>query len=156
MLPEQFTAVMGAIAAASPHGLAIVEEAIDDAIASVNKEIKKLNQQNFGVDGFIPKSAFGAAERSPEIALHHTRAHAVMEETLGGVRKDLITFRDACALARDDIKGVDQGAADDLKVRTRLVDGLAVSVTDHGDGAYRGAVQDNGGLTASENNPYED
>lgn len=153
MLPEVFGGFIAAVQAATPRGLTLVETAIDDAIAQIGKQVEDLDLDNFNTVAFIRKSAFGAADRSPEVALHHTRAHAVMKATLEGVKTDLDKFKLACIAARDDIAGVDAAAATELKARLSAVTALSTALPGHGDDAYANAVQENGDTVATEQNP---
>lgn len=146
--------ILSAIAAATPRGLGIVEDAINTAITSIEDEVANLKKEEFGVNGFIPKSAFGATNRSAEMALHHTQAHAVVEETLTGVLADLVRFRDACIDAREDIKSVDRYLATDFDRARTVVDGLLVSTTS-GESARDAAVQGNPEVAPTDDNPYE-
>ncbi len=153
MLPEMFADFAAAAVKASPHGLTIVEDAIDLAVKSIDDELVNLDHQTFGVDGFIPVSAFGTADRSPELALHHTRAHAVIETTLIGVKKDLERFRTACVEARDLIKGADVQAGDDSRVLAARV--LAEGTTGNStDDYYNQAVNEEADAVPTEENPH--
>lgn len=152
MLPEQFAAFAAATVKASPTGLTIVEEAINKAVSSIDNQLSKLDHQTFGADGFIPRSAFGAADRSPELALHHTRAHAVIETTLIGVKKDLEKFRTACVEARALITGADEQAGDDSRILVARV--LAEGTTGSaGDDYYNQAVNEEADAVPTEENP---
>ncbi|KRA31287.1 MULTISPECIES: hypothetical protein [unclassified Nocardioides] len=152
MLPEQFADFAAAAVKASPHGLTIVEDAIDLAVSSIDHELVKLDHTTFGADGFIPVSAFGAADRSPELALHHTRAHAVIEKTLIGVKQDLARFRDACVEARALIVGADEQAGDASRILVARV--LAEGTTGtSSDDAYNQAVHTEADAVPTEENP---
>lgn len=152
MLPEQFAAFAAAAVKASPTGLTIVEEAIDKAVKSIDEQLKNLDDKAFSADGFIPGSAFGAADRSSELALHHTRAHAVIETTLVGVKKDLARFRTACIEARALITGADEQAGDDSRVLVARV--LSEATTgNYSDNAYQQAVNEEADAVPTEENP---
>lgn len=152
MLPEQFAAFAAAAVKASPTGLTIVEEAIDKAVKSIDEQLKNLDDKAFSADGFIPGSAFGAADRSSELALHHTRAHAVIETTLVGVKKDLARFRTACVEARALIIGADEQSGDDSRVLVARV--LSDGTTgNYSDNAYQQAVNEEADAVPTEENP---
>ncbi|GAA1531680.1 hypothetical protein [Nocardioides humi] len=153
MLPTEFGGFVAAVAKASPRGLTIVEEAIDTAIGELEEEIKNVKPDQFEQNAFIPKSAFGTAHRSPEVALHHTRAHAVMTATLEGVVADLEKFREACRLAHKDIQGVEDVITVDLQTKLAIAETLDDGVRRYGDTAYDRAVNDNAGTVATEENP---
>lgn len=155
VLPPALAPILWAIANATPRGLGIVEDAINTAITSIEDEVANLKKEEFGVNGFIPKSSFGSTDRSSEMALHHTKAHAVVEETLSGVLADLVRFRDACVDAREDIKSVDRYLATDFDQARTLVDGLLVSTTS-GQDARDAAVQGNPDVAPTDDNPYEE
>lgn len=152
MLPEQFAAFAAAAVKASPTGLTIVEEAIDKAVKSIDEQLKNLDDKAFSADGFIPGSAFGAADRSSELALHHTRAHAVIETTLVGVKKDLARFRTACIEARALITGADEQAGDDSRVLVARVLSEA-TIGNYSDNAYQQAVNEEADAVPTEENP---
>ncbi|WP_182379698.1 hypothetical protein [Nocardioides sp. WS12] len=153
MLPEQFAAFTAAAVKASPTGLTIVEDAINAAVRSIDDQLVNLDHQTFGADGFIPVSAFGAADRSPELALHHTRAHAVIETTLIGVKKDLERFRTACVEARALITGADVQAGDDSRLLAARV--LAEGTTGNAsDEYYNQAVHTEADAVPTEENPH--
>jgi hypothetical protein len=152
VLPEYFADFTAAAVKASPTGLTIVEDAIESAVSSIDKQLGKLDHQKFGADGFIAVSAFGAADRSPELALHHTRAHAVIEKTLIGVKEDLERFRAACIEARALIVGADEKAGDDSRLLVARV--LAEGTTGNsGDAAYNNAVHTEADAVPTEENP---
>ncbi|TNM40460.1 hypothetical protein FHP29_10440 [Nocardioides albidus] len=155
LLPEMYDGFTAAVARATPTGLGLVQEAIDAAIAKIDmmEQDKRLDPAEFSAATFIPKSAFGAADRSPEIALHHTRAHAVMTDTLKGVRADLVNFRAACVAARDDIVGVDDDAAAAFIASRNAVTAVGRADTDNAQSAYQQAVNDNAGVVPTEHNP---
>ncbi|GAA3686781.1 hypothetical protein GCM10022237_51410 [Nocardioides ginsengisoli] len=150
MLPELFTGFIVALSQSTPTGLALVESAIDRAIKEIETATHTLKPADFDAHAFIPKPAFGTADRSAELALHHQRAHSVMKETLDGVLEDLHRFKDACALARADIKGVDGDAGAALLASTRAVESLGNADTDHGDTAYDNAVQSAAGADGAD------
>ncbi|MCX6400875.1 MAG: hypothetical protein NTX33_13225 [Propionibacteriales bacterium] len=152
MLPEQFAAFAAAAVKASPTGLTIVEDAIDKAVKSIDEQLKNLDHKAFSADGFIPGSAFGAADRSSELALHHTRAHAVIETTLVGVKKDLARFRTACVEARALITGADEQAGDDSRVLVARVLSDATT-SNYSDNAYQQAVNEEADAVPTEANP---
>lgn len=156
MLPDWFDAFTAAVAQASPRGLTLVEEAIDAAIDKIAKleDDRQLDPRRFSDATFIPGSAFGAADRSSEVAVHHARAHAVMTTTFAGVRADLVNFRTACQAARAGVVEADRAAADDLALRLSAVAALANADTGNSDDAYDQSVQSSGGVTATEENPH--
>lgn len=141
-----FDGFMDAAAGATPRGIVLVEEAIDKAIASIDQEILELDPDSFGVEAFIPLAAFGTTARSPEIAVHHTRAHSVIAATLVGVREDLLHFKDACEMARRDMQAVDEGLVFDLTRYQAAVDGIGAGLTGLALSAYELAVEEAAGL----------
>lgn len=156
MLIDGLGSFAAALATASQTGIALVESAIDEAIADLEEQIGLLKPDDFDVKAFIPASAFGAADRSPELALHHTRAHRVIKATLDGLLEELGHFRDACSGARQVFRTADEGAAGDLQVRVQAVEALASAPSGDGDAAYQQAVQDNAGAVATEDNPSDE
>ena len=150
MLPDLLTGFIVALSQSTPKGLALVETAIDGAIKDIQLAADTLEPDDFDAHAFIPKAAFGTADRSAEVALHHQRAHGVMKETLDGVLEDLHRFKEACVLARADIKGVDSDAAAALIASSRAVASLSSADTDHGDTAYENAVQSAAGADGTD------
>lgn len=139
---DGFAGFMVAAAGATPRGIVLVEEAIDKAIASIDEEILDLDPDSFGVEAFIPLAAFGTTARSPEIAVHHTRAHSVIAATLVGVREDLLHFKDACEMARRDMQAVDEGLVFDLARYQAAVEGIGSGLTGLALTAYAQAVEE--------------
>lgn len=137
-----FDGFVAAAAGASPRGIALVEDAIDRAIASIDQEILELDPDSFGVEAFIPLAAFGTTTRSPEIAVHHTRAHSVIAATLVGVREDLLHFKDACELARRDMEAVDESLVFDLLRYQAALEGIGQGLTGLAGTAYEQAVEE--------------
>ncbi len=137
-----FDGFMAAAAGASPRGIVLVEEAIDRAIASIDQEILELDPDSFGVEAFIPLAAFGTTTRSPEVAVHHTRAHSVIAATLVGVREDLQHFKDACELARRDMEAVDASLVFDLLRYQAALEGIGQGLTGLAGTAYEQAVEE--------------
>ena len=132
-----------ALAKSSPSGITIVEDAIDNAIRQIEDQIKVLDPETFESDAFIPAAAFGAADRSSEVAVHHTRAHRVIKATLDGVLKDLNQFKTACVEARTLFRTADSDAATEMQLRLAAVQALSTGVSNEADAAYDQAVYDN-------------
>ena len=153
MLPAGYAAFINAVSSASPSGIAIVETAIQNAIDNIETELKKLKVKEFESGAFIPKRAFGAADRSPEIALHHTRAHAVITDTLVGVKQDLVLFQDACKAATAVFAQTEDGVETEMMVRTAVVQALAQGAGDYGDDAYNQAVYENAHVQPTDERP---
>lgn len=141
-----FDGFMVAAAGATPRGIVLVEEAIDKAIASIDQEILELDPDSFGVEAFIPLAAFGKTPGSPEVAVHHTRAHSVIAATLVGVREDLLHFKDACEMARRDMQAVDEELVFDLTRYQAALDGIGAGLTGLATSAYEQAVEEAAGL----------
>lgn len=155
MLPQFITDFTAAAVKASPQGIAVVEQAIQEAIDEINLMMPMIDPEEFSADAFIPKSAFGAAERSPLVALHHAKAHAVMRDTLVGVVTDLENFKAACVAARDGFVEVDTDAQAELNARVNAITALGNANTGNADNAYNQAVYDNANAQATETNPDE-
>lgn len=145
-----FDGFMVAAAGATPRGIVLVEEAIDKAIASIDQEILELDPDAFGVEAFIPLAAFGTTARSPEVAVHHIRAHSVIAATLVGVRDDLVHFKDACEMARRDMQAVDEGLVFDLTRYQAALEGIGAGLTGLALTAYEQAVEDAADLDISD------
>lgn len=137
-----FDGFVAAAAGASPRGIALVEDAIDRAVASIDQEILELDPDSFGVEAFIPLAAFGTTARSPEVAVHHTRAHSVIAATLVGVREDLLNFKEACEMARRDMEAVDESLVFDLQRYQAALDGIGQGLTGLAVSAYEQAVEE--------------
>jgi hypothetical protein len=104
------------LAGAGPKGLDLVEAEITAVIKTITDQLGKLEESEFPVKGHIGKSSFGGGDLSPYLAGHHTRAHAVVVDTLSKVKGDLETFRSSIHEARDLVRAKDEEAEADVKV----------------------------------------
>lgn len=128
------------------EGLKLVEEQINNVITTINKELDQFDPEIFQKDGEIKPQSFGDTDRAPLLALHHRRAHQVTAETLVGVRKDLIAFRQACRDARAFVEQADQDAAVEVTLTQKAVERLDQgSSTSHGESANQHAQQTGAG-----------
>lgn len=133
------------------EGLKLVEEKINDVITTINKELDQFDPDIFQKDGEIKPQSFGDTDRAPLLALHHRRAHQVTAETLVGVRKDLVAFRQACRDARAFVEQADQDAAVEVALTQRAVERLDQgSSTSHGESANQQAQQTGAGSEPSD------
>lgn len=123
-------------------GLELVEEQVSNVIEAIENELKFFKPKTFETDGQIQANSFGETDRSPLLAFHHRRAHAVTYETLKGVQLDLETFRTACSDARALVQTADDFAALEGLLTRRAVDRLLeASTSDHGEDANAQAQQ---------------
>ncbi len=156
MLPVEMGGFATAVSKATPHGLTIVEDAIDAVITQLTAGIGQIKPAKFAQDAFIPESAYGTSDAAPALALHHAKAQAVMVSTLEGVLADLEKFRDACKLAHSDVTEVEEGVVVDFKARESIVDTLGNGAYNQGDTAYNKAVNDNVNTVATEHDPTQE
>jgi hypothetical protein len=128
---------------ASPRGLDLAVETIDEVIALIEEEQRNIKPDRFEVQGHISPASFGGGDRAPALALHHGRAHAVTADTLRGVLTDLRAFQQACRDAKNAIIDVDEDTAGRLRATQVAVDALAVTTSiDHGRRAHERAQHD--------------
>lgn len=129
--------------AAEPKGLDLAADAIDDVIKQIDLELSELVPVEFRVAGSIQSASFGGADRAPNLALHHTRAHEVIWKTLLGVKQDLETFQEACRNAKNEIIGTDEDVADRQRRTTAAIEILQAGSTGRdGRDAHQQARQD--------------
>jgi hypothetical protein len=124
----------------TPQGLDLVDKAIENVITTITTELGYIKPAEFEADGHIAPASFGRADRAASIALHHTRAHGVVVDTLSGVKTDLENFQVALQSARDAVLEADQTTADELRLKQVAVTALTTgSRSDEGDRAYNNA-----------------
>ena len=129
--------------AVEPKGLDLAADAIDDVIRQIDHELSKLTPTRFETDGTIQKASFGGADSAPNLALHYSRAHEVISQTLLGVKQDLETFQDACRNAKNEIIGTDDDVAERQRRTTLAVEILQDGSSSRaGRDAHRQAQQD--------------
>lgn len=139
--PGAFAGVPGA-GAADPEGLDLAEETIDEVITLIESKQQDLAPQHFATRGHINAGAFGGADSAPSLALHYSRAHEVITDTLEGVKKDLVAFQQACRDAKQAIVDADGESADRMRVAQAAVERLAVGAhSNEGEHAYDNAQQ---------------
>ena len=123
-----FYADLGADARATPtsptlrRGIDVAVEEVDEIITAIGKEMAEVRPQAFRNDGHIAPSSFGGARLAPRLALSHSKAHAVVADTLAGVKEDLQAFRTACTDAKQILTDTDQGVGDRMAIQRRAVD----------------------------------
>ncbi|GAB2968739.1 hypothetical protein [Nocardioides montaniterrae] len=105
--------------------LAAIDSEIDTIISTIKHELQHYTPEHFKHQGHVATSAWGGGERSANVAMHHTRAHEVMADTLLGVRKDLEEYQAACKEARRYLTEADLTAASDLDAIRKAVDSLS-------------------------------
>ncbi|KRC59519.1 MULTISPECIES: hypothetical protein [unclassified Nocardioides] len=110
MIPELAGYTPTDLAAASPTGLALVEEKIAEVIKTLEDELDNLAKVDFPTSGHIAKGSFGSVGPSALLALHHAKAHGVVTDTLTDLRTDLLDFQKAIHEARQLIKTTDENA----------------------------------------------
>lgn len=137
MIPELAGFTPAALASAPPRELEVVEDEITKVIKVLNDEISALEENEFPVKGHIAHHSFGGGSRSPLLAEHHARAHGVVVDTLGDLRKDLRDFREAVRDARRLLRDKDEEAEVDIKLVLARTEGL-----DLGTDAYTQAQYD--------------
>lgn len=139
------------------RGLDLADKKIDEVVRTIGTELDNLNEVKFENSGHIAATSFGGGDRAPALALHHTRAHGVIVDTLKGVRADLIAFQRACREAREAIADVDQTAADDLRAKLVAVDSLRTgSWSDRGEEAYEQAQHDHADDRPADDSPADE
>lgn len=121
----------------SAFELVLIECEIDGIVGTIEKELEHYKPEHFHNRGHIAAGSFGGGDRAPSLALHHTKAHAVMTDTLYGIRKDLLEYQQACRDARKFLQEADLTSAGDLNALTKAVEALSTGArSDHGADAY--------------------
>lgn len=117
--------------------LIVIEKEVHDIIKSIDDHIDAVQPHHFGAQGYIAPTAFGAGSSAKNLALHHSKAHAVMTDTLKGVKADLATFQDACRDARKYLNDADLTSAGDLNAVRNAVGALSTGAqSNKGTSAY--------------------
>lgn len=110
--------------AATLTGIELVDHEIEQVIDAVGRELREFRPADFERGAEIVPASFGGADRAGDLGSHHSRAHAVMFQTLTGLETDLDQFALACKQAREILTDTDQDAADALTRNLRLLDVL--------------------------------
>lgn len=120
--------------------LVVIETEVQKIINVIKQQTGEVTPHRFRNNAFIPAGDFGSGAKASNLASHHTRAHAVMADTLVGVQADLEEFMSACKDAKKFLGEADLTAQGDLKAVTNAVYALQHgSASNHGDTAYRNA-----------------
>ncbi len=110
---------------AGVNELELVVEKINDAIKEISVAEASFVPETFAFGASLTPGSFGDADSAPGLAHHYQRAHEVTWKTLRGVKADLVEFRSACRAAMQEIQAADDQAADNLRVITRALEGVA-------------------------------
>jgi len=106
-------------------GLEVVAEAIDGVIRQIDAEQRRIRPAEFRNDGSIAQPSLGGADAAPLLALHHSRAHEVVGNTLDAIKADLAAFQEACIAAKNMIVVADEESADRMRSAEAVVEALA-------------------------------
>lgn len=104
-------------------------DAVDRLKRQLDETASGLGEMSFQ-DMKVLESVFGGSEAAGDLGFHHSRAHAVIAETITGVVADIRGFRDGLERAELLLESADDGAAADLGRTTAAVQALA-DATDH-------------------------
>jgi hypothetical protein len=107
--------------------LVSIESEIDAIVKTIEDELASYKPEHFQNQGHVDHASWGAGDRASSIALHHSRAHGVMTDTLIGVRKDLRAYQQACRDARRFMEDADLTAAGDLAAIRNAVQALSTA-----------------------------
>lgn len=134
VLPELAGLSPQKLGAAPPSELDVVEAQITTVLTTIHDQLVELDGTNFPVAGHIAKGSFGGTSRAANLALHHTRAHAVTVDMLKDLRSDLKGFRDAIREARRDLTTADEAAETDLKLALGRTESIDMGATGYDQG----------------------
>lgn len=123
-----------AVAAGAAPGrgeLTVVETEISDVLTTLRAEQKVLEKVDFKAAAFIPGSSFGGGPKGPMLALHHTRAHGVVTDTLAEMIADLETLQTAIVGAKALVGEADADAQAKLATLLARADDLDLGQDSH-------------------------
>lgn len=113
--------------AAASGDLTRVPAAIERLKQVLHSSSEELEASSFG-DVALTSSAFGASEAAGALGEQHRLAHAVVADTIVGVARDLVGFRDGVVEFDRAVETADHDTATDLERRRAGVEALAQSV----------------------------
>ncbi|TYL44839.1 hypothetical protein FXB39_21345 [Nocardioides sp. BGMRC 2183] len=102
----------------------LVDEEIRGVISQVQHELEQNERQKFRREAEINEASFGGGDYASDLGVHHTRAHVVVDETLGGVETDLQDFVAACTEAREILTESDAQASEDFTMVTEFISAI--------------------------------
>lgn len=119
------------------------QDEVNAVIRTTRAKARNLNSQKFR-SLKVTGAAFSGYAGAQVVVATHGSAHAVTQETIDGVKQDLMDFAEQLELAVGSVTGVDELSATSL-------DKLAeVTPTDHGMLKHQGAVSEAGFQTNDE------
>ncbi len=135
----QDAAAGGAAGGSDRDGLDLTIDAINRVITTINNQQEQITPVGFAFGALIYPTAFGGADRAPNLGTHYSRAHEVTWKTLEGIKQDLEDFQEACRQAMKEIESADDDAAARNRALLNATDDLQMgqtarqSVRDHQD-----------------------
>ncbi|MCL2541661.1 MAG: hypothetical protein FWE71_04270 [Nocardioidaceae bacterium] len=121
--------------------LMVIESEVHDIIKSIDDHLNGVKPDHFKTHGYIAPTSFGGGSSAQNLALHHSRAHAVMTDTLKGVKADLQNFQDACRDAKKYLNDADLTSAGDLNAVRNAVSSISTGAQSNQGGADYTAAQ---------------